>query len=373
MPSRLFCFLCLILHSVLESPVKAQILEDKATMEVVQRGIDHIYNYEFAEADALRRTLQGRYPGHPVTYFIAAFQMYWQYLPIKDNRAKVGEYVRNLNQCLAAVEKQYDKNSEHPEAVFFRLAARGYLALMYNYQNELLKAAGEGQKVYNNLTEALKITEQNPEFLFVTGTYNYYVEAYPEDHAIVRPLMIFFKDGNKNLGLKQLDLATKRAVITQVEAAYFLAQTYLDHESRPDLATKYTAQLVSAYPQNHIFRMIHVQSLLLAGRYAEAERELPELKKQSSGFFPITWRFFDGYLQEKKYRNDTTAQNYYIAALKTPYDAQYTKEYHAMAYAGLARIADRNGNEQKAKEYYKKCLNLAQYKSVIEEAKRYLK
>lgn len=373
MPFRLFCFLYLILYSLLESSAKAQILGDKPAMEVVQRGIDHIYNYEFAEADALRRTLQGRYPGHPVTYFIAAFQMYWQYLPIKDNRAKVGEYVRNLNQCLAAVEKQYDKNSEHPEAVFFRLAARGYLALMYNYQNELLKAAGEGQKVYNNLTEALKLTEQNPEFLFVTGTYNYYVEAYPGDHAIVRPLMIFFKDGNKNLGLKQLDLATKRAVITKVEAAYFLAQTYLDHESRPDLAAKYTAQLVSAYPQNHIFRMIHVQSLLLAGRYAEAERELPELKKQSSGFFPITWRFFDGYLQEKKYRNDTAARNCYLAALKTPHDAQYTKEYHAMAYAGLARIADRNGNKQKAKEYYKKCLNLAQYKSVTAEAKGYLK
>ena len=352
---------------------KAQILDDRMTMEVVQRGIDHIYNYEFAEADAMRRQLQSRYPGHPVTYFISAFQMYWQYLPIKDNKVKVGEYVSNLNHCLLAVEKQYGKNSENPEAVFFRLAARGYLALMYNYQNELLKAAGEGQKAYSNLTEALKLIDQNPEFLFVAGTYNYYVEAYPEDHAIVRPLMIFFKDGNKNLGLKQMDLATKRAVITKVEAAYILAQTYLDHESRPDLATKYTEQLLLAYPKNPIFRMIHIQSLLLAGHYVEAERELPDLKKQNSGFFPITWRFFEGYLQEKKYRKDTTAQNYYLAALKTPYDAQYTKEYHAMAYAGLARIIDRSGNKQKAKEYYKKCLDLAQYKSLIWEAKGYLK
>ena len=63
---------------------KAQILDDRMTMEVVQRGIDHIYNYEFAEADAMRRQLQSRYPGHPVTYFISAFQMYWQYLPIID-------------------------------------------------------------------------------------------------------------------------------------------------------------------------------------------------------------------------------------------------------------------------------------------------
>ncbi len=347
-------------------------MEDKPTMEVVQRGIDHIYNYEFAEADAVRRNVQSRYPGHPVTHFMAAFQMYWQYLPIKDNKAKVGEYIRHLDNCLEAVEKQYGKNSEHPEAVFFRLAARGYLALLYNFQNELLRAAGEGQKAYSNLTEAMKMIDQNPEFLIVAGTYNYYVEAYPEDHAIVRPLMIFFKDGNKSLGLKQLDLATRKAVITKVEAAYLLAQTYLDHESRPDLAAKYTGPLVSAYPKNPIFRMIHVQSLLLAGRYAEAERELPDLKRQGGGFFQSSWHFFDGYLQEKKYRNDATAQNHYTNALKTTYDAQYTREYHAMAYAGLARIADRSGNKQQAKEYYKKCLDLAVYKSVIREAKGYL-
>ncbi|WP_373515565.1 tetratricopeptide repeat protein [Persicitalea sp.] len=372
MAFRYIFLLSLVLQLVLRLHVQAQILADKETMQSIQTGIDHIYNYEFTEADAVRRTLQSRYPGHPVTYFIAAFQMYWQYLPIKDNRAKVGEYIRNLDQCLAAVEKQYGKNSGHPEAVFFRLAARGYLALMYNYQNELLKAAGEGQKAYSNLTEALKLTDQNPEFLFVAGTYNYYVEAYPEDHAIVRPLIIFFKDGNKNLGLKQLDLATRKAVITKAEAAYVLAQTYLDHESRPDLATRYTSQLVSDYPNNSIFRMVHIQSLLLAGRYAEAERELPELRKLKSGFFPITWHFFDGYLQEKKYRNDSAAQNHYLTALKTPHDAQYTKEYHAMAYAGLARIADRSGNQSKAKEYYKKCLDLADYKSVRREAKEYL-
>ena len=373
MPFRAVYLLSLALPLLLPSVAKAQILDDKATMQLIQEGIDHTYNYEFDKADAVRRQLQGRYPGHPVTHFIAAFQMYWQYLPIKDNKAKVGAYIRQLDQCLAAVEKQYGKNSEHPEAVFFRLAARGYLALMYNYQNELLKAAGEGQKAYGNLTEALKLTDQNPEFYLVAGTYNYYVEAYPEDHAIVRPLMIFFKDGNKSLGLKQLDLATRKAVITKVEAAYILAQTYLDHESRPDLATKYTDQLISAYPKNPIFRMIHVQSLLLAGRFAEAERELPALKKMTSGFFPIAWRFFDGYLQEKKYHDDSAAQNHYLVALKIPHDAQYTKEYHAMAYAGLARIADRNNNRQKAKAYYKKALDLTQYKSTEREAKGYLR
>ncbi len=156
-----------------------------------------------------------------------------------------------------------------------------------------------------------------------------------------------------------------------MEAAYILAQTYLDHETRPDLAIRYTAPLVSTYPRNPVFRMIHTQALLLAGRYDEGERFLPELKKIKNSFYPIAWHFFDGYLQEKKAKNDAEARNYYLAALKIQPDAQYTKEYHAMAYAGLARIADRSGNRAQAKEYYKKCLNLTQYKSVRQEAKGY--
>ena len=354
-------------------PAPAQILNDRASMALIQKGINHIYNNEFEEANLIGQQVQSKYPDHPVTYFLKAFQMYWQYLPIKDNQAKVGEYLRTLNQCLAAVDKKYGKNIKDPEAVFFTMATRGYLALMYNYQNELLKAAGEAQKAYGSLTEGLKLIDKNPEFYFVGGMYNYYVESYPEDHPIVKPLMIFFKDGNKALGLKQLDTASKVAIITKVEAMYFLAHIYLEHEARPDLADNYTARLVSTYPSNLVFKMIHLEALILAGRYDEAEKGLPELKKRTTGFYSISWHTFEALIAEKRDKNDAAAQKGYLIALKTPYDMQYTREYHAMSYAGLARIADRSGNKAKAKEYYKKCLDITEYLSLKREAKGYLK
>jgi tetratricopeptide (TPR) repeat protein len=354
-------------------PTHAQILNDRASMVLIQKGIDHIYNNEFEEVKPISLQIQSKYPNHPVTYFLKAFQMHWQYLPIKDNKAKVGEYINTLNQCLAAVDKKYGRNSKDPEAVFFTMASRGYLALLYNYQNELLKAVGEAQKAYGSLTEGLKLIDKNPEFYFVGGMYNYYVENYPEDHPIVKPLMIFFKDGNKPLGLKQLDTATKSAIITKVEAAYFLAHIYLEHEARPDLADNYTARLSATYPTNLVFRMIHLEALILAGRYDEAEKGLPELKRRTSGFYPIARHTFEGMIAEKRDKNDAEAQKGYLSALKTPYDMQYTREYHAMSYAGLARIADRSGNKAKAKEYYKKCLEITEYVSLKREAKGYLK
>lgn len=353
--------------------VRAQLLNDRPALQLIEKAVDHVYNAEYDEANTLAKQLQARHPNHPVNYFLKAFQMTWQYLPIKDNKAKVGEYIKTLNQCLVAVERHYGKNSPHPEAVFFTMAARGYLGLMYNYQNELLKAAGEAQKAYGSLVEGLKLTEKNPEFYFTTGMYNYYVETYPEDHPIVKPLMVFFKDGNKALGLKQLDIATRNAIMTRVEATYFLAHIYLEHESRPDKAIPYTTRLHAWYPGNTIFSMIHIETLILAGRYQEAQKVMDKINKRNDGFYPIAWHVFEGLIREKQDRQDNEAQKYYLMALKIPHDDQYTREYHAMAYAGLARIADRSGNRNKAREHYKKCLEKANYNFLEREAQAYLK
>jgi hypothetical protein len=56
-----------------------------------------------------------------------------------------------------------------------------------------------------------------------------------------------------------------------------------------------------------------------------------------------------------------------------PYDERFTKDYHALAYLSLAKIERRKGNQDKAKEYVKKCLKIAEYKSTTAEAKAFLK
>jgi tetratricopeptide (TPR) repeat protein len=352
-------------------PATGQILQQPQTMALIQQGINHIYSFEFEEAQKVQNQLAKLHPGHPVTYLMRAFYMYWHYLPIKDNKAKNGEYVQVLNQCLAAVERQYGKNSHDPEALFFTLAAKGYIALMYNYQGEIMKAALEAQRAYSVVVESLRMTNRNAEFYFTTGLYNYYVVLYPQDHPIVKPAMIFFKDGDKALGLRQLETATRMGVITRAEAAYFLAHIYLEHESIPEKALHSSAKLVKWHPTNPIFRMIHTEALLLAGQYEEGKKSNEHLRTLKTGFYPVAWNTFEGIYAEKEEKDDALAERFYKRAISLPHDAQYTREYVAMAYAGLARIAHRDQKYELAKEYYKKCLTKAEYKSIVKEAKRY--
>ena len=77
-------------------------------------------------------------------------------------------------------------------------------------------------------------------------------------------------------------------------------------------------------------------------------------------------------LKLEKTDRDAAARQYQ-AVLTYPPDARYTSDYHAMAYAGLARLAHQAGKKADARELYTKARKNAEYKRTLDEARRYLR
>ncbi len=352
-------------------PARAQVLNDPALLQTIQKTLDHIYNFEFADADAQIRQLRTRLPQHPIGPILQATKLELQYLPLTDNQTATAQFVEAANQGLELAKRLLNKNENDSEGVFFALTAHSYLSSLYNNQGETVRAVSESKKSYSYLKDGFKLMDRNPDFYFTTGLYNYYVERYPMDHPVVRPFMIFFNDGDMALGLKQMDVATKRGLFMRAGANYYVAHILLKHEMQPGRAVAYTKYLADKYPNNPLFGMINAEALLLAGRYAEARPYVQRLKQMNHKLVPTAITAFEGILAELADKDDKAAAGSYQAALKLPYNDPYTKEYHAMAYAGLARIAARVKDPNRAKQYYKKALAVAQYKSIIREAKAY--
>lgn len=346
-------------------------MTDTSVQQAILKTLDHIYNFEFAEADDLIRQLRARYPQHPLGPILRATELELQYLPLHENKAATAQFIQAANQGLELSKKILQKNEDDPEGVFFALTAHSFLASLYNNQSESMKAVSESRKAYGYLKDGFKLSDKSPDFYFTTGLYNYYVERYPMDHPMVRPFMIFFDDGDMAQGLKQMDIAARKALFMRVSANYYLAHIYLKHEINPGRATVYTKYLADTYPANPLFGMIHAESLLLAGRYAEARPYVQRLKLMKNKLVPLAIGTFEGMLAEYADKDENKAAELYQAALKLPYNDPYTKEYQAFAYAGLARIAARANDRPRAKGYYKKALSIAQYKGLIREAKAY--
>ncbi len=363
-------FLCASLFS-LSFFGRAQVMTDPVAQQTVLKALDEIYNFDFAEADGLIRQLRTRYPQHPIGPILRATQLELQYLPLHENKVATAQFIQVANQGLELAKKMLDKNEDDPEGVFFALTAHSYLASLYNNQSESMKAVSESKRSYSYLKDGFKLMDKSSDFYFTTGLYNYYVERYPMDHPIVRPFMIFFDDGDMTQGLKQMDMAAKKGLFMRVGANYYLAHILLKHEIQPNRAIIYTKYLADKYPNNPLFGMVNVEALLLANRYVEARPYLQKLRQMTNKLVPLAVNTFDGMLAEYADKNDKEAIDAYQAALKQKYNDPYTKEYHAFAYAGLARIAARANDRSRAKMYYKKALSVGQYKGLIKEAKAY--
>lgn len=349
----------------------AQVMNDPAGQQMILKALDDIYNFEFVQADVQIRQIQARYPQHPVASILRATQLDLQNLPISENKAATAQFVQTVAQGLELAKRMLANDENNPEALFFMLTCHSYMASLYNNRGESLKAVGESKKAYNYLRDGAKLLDKNPDFYFTTGLYNYYVERYPMDHPIVRPFMFFFADGDIALGLKQMDVATNKGLFMRPVANYYLSHLLLKHESNPSRAAVYMKYLVDKYPNNPLFVMTYAESLLLAGHYSEARPLVQRLKQMPNKLVPLAFNAFSGMLAEHTDKNDKQAAEFYEVALKQPFNDPYTKEYQAFAYAGLARIAARANDRNRAKMYYKKALAVGEYKSLVKEARAF--
>jgi tetratricopeptide (TPR) repeat protein len=363
-----FCFFLTITYS------HAQLLNDTTMQAQIKQAIDKIYNFEFAAAEPMIASIRKSYPQHPVSSLLMALFTSWKNFPMDPKTEAYQAYQSYLTETLNRTNKLFENDKNNPEGVFFALSAHSYQGLIASEDKEYMKALGEAKKAYNYLRKGFDYVEQYPEFYFTTGLYNYYVVQYPQDHSIIKPFMFFFSSGDKALGLKQMETSIQKGIFTRTEAQYWLMHIYLKHEVKPKRAAVFAETLVKKYPNNILYVMRYTEALIASGQYDVALPFIKQLMAHKHKAFQSAAYVFQGVILEKQANNQAQARAHYHHALDlATSDKRYTNEYYAMAYAGLARISDREGNKENARSYYKKALEMAEYQATIQEAKGYLK
>jgi hypothetical protein len=371
MKSKVISFLIALI--VCQLPCKAQFLDDEKNKEQTIKGLDFLYNQQFDQAKEALNNVKLAYPQHPVKFLLNALELQWQYVPIDKNPEILKKYIAELNKCILAAKVIYKNPKHKKEATFFLLAAHGFIALSNNYQKEYFDAASEAKKAYSFFNEGKKYKNENPEFLFASGLYNFYRVQYPESHPMVKPVVMFFENGNKKLGLQELENSYKKSIFSRTEAALYLVNINIKYESNFKKSLVYSNILHSKYPNNYIFKIKHVESLLLNYEFEEAIKLNEQLKSRKDKVSQLSTLVFEAYKEEHADKNLQGALINYAKALKIPHDDRYTKEYHGMAYLGMARIFVKQKDLGKAKALYKECLQIAEYQWVVDAAKAELK
>lgn len=343
-------------------------------MDLVERGGYFIYNNEYERADSAIAEIQKILPGHPIVYMMKALNISWREMPIRTTSLVFPQHYDALQQVIESAMKLQEEVEDHQEGVFFEMSARGLLTEYYAREGTYLKALSEARKMYGLAKTGFDFVGKNQEFLFSTGLYNYFREMYPIRHPIYKPFMWFFKTGDMETGLIQLDSATRVGKLIKIEATLYLAYIYLRYENIPQKALKYLQGLVKEYPNNNYFKSKLIEALVLSNEFERALPLIKSLANKQDPYYRMCHEVYLGIYQEKSKQDNVAAEKYYKKALKTGFHYENKGLYYrSLCYLGLGRISEANHNLMEAEEYYKEAMSIDDNEAVTIEAKRRLK
>lgn len=373
-----YTLILFILISANLPQLRAQnLINDQTSQQTMLKALGHIYNWEFSQANQLIESTRPQYGQHPSYYLLKALVLHWQYLPLEKHHSQFAAYEQLLDRCAQLTEIRLKANKKDMEGIFFKLMAYGLKALAEVETGSLRSAVGYGRRAYGAMKRGFKKMDQFGEFYFSTGLYRYYAKQFPQSRPIVKPFMIFFPSGNTRLGLAHLQTATQKALFTRHESWVFLGDIYLKYESNIYQASRAFAHLSASFPKNPFFALKYAECLVHLGRYYEAQNYFAKFNKQSLPVYQTGYHALQGIVAERLQKNDAEAKKHYtkVIDIKKP-DQRYSRDYQALAKAGLARLmAKKQTREAKksAKKLYKEARKHTEYEWLKKEIRKAVK
>jgi tetratricopeptide (TPR) repeat protein len=182
-----------------------------------------------------------------------------------------------------------------------------------------------------------------------------------EHYQILKPIMDFFKKGDKELGIQQLRTVATNAFYTRTEAQYYLMRILAYEEQDMLGALQIAEYLNKTFPDNAYFHRFYARMLYSTGQIRKTEREslriLERIDSAKTGYEEISGRYAAFYLGGiYKQRNEIEkAKYYYQRAIQFAEAIDATDSgYYLNSMVSLGEIAMYEGDKDSAEFYLKR-------------------
>jgi tetratricopeptide (TPR) repeat protein len=229
-------------------------------------AIDLMYLGKPEEAIAIAHKLEEARPDHPLGYLIEGDVLWWniycKWSERKWNTIDAWSHTRTADADDNAELELADKvvhlaeagiaKSDNAEMELY--AGLGYasrarlLALRY----EKMPVARAGVEARKHLLRCIELDPDMADAYLGLGLYNYYVDTLSAMAKILRFFM-GIPGGDKREGLRQLEIASTRGELTEVEARFNMAKNLRNYDRDYLRAEQAAAPLLAKYPGNGIF------------------------------------------------------------------------------------------------------------------------
>jgi tetratricopeptide (TPR) repeat protein len=343
-----------------EDTTQILLLEDISIQIEATQAINDMYNFQFEKAEMQFRWIKQKYPHHPLAFFLLALSEWWKISVNIDNTQYDEEFEAYLDTAIFKAEILYSISQFKIESAFFQAAGWAFKGRLYAERKKWGQAANAARQSLKYLDVINNKGYLSPELLFGDGLYNYFVVWIRENYPMLKPIMAFFKKGDKELGLKQLRTVATNAFYTRTEAQYYLMRILSYEEKDMAGALQISEYLHKTFPQNSYFHRYFARMLYSTGQFRKAERVslsiLERIDSGQTGYEQISGRyaaFYLGQIYEQR-RDFEKSKFYYTTAIEFAKEIGATDTgYYLYSLIALGEIAINEGNKELAEEYFK--------------------
>jgi len=348
----------LSISTLAQDPPEMLLMDMNVQLECTE-AVNDMYNFKFDRAEKQFKILQLKYPEHPLPYFLMGLSTWWKMMPNLNVEIHDDTFLAYMDTSITKAEKMYKNDKAKIEAAFFLSAAHGFRAEFYGERNSYGKATFAGRNALKYLLEYKDNNELSPEFRYGVALYNYYEVWIKEEYPLLKPILLFFPNGDKEQGLKQLEEVSKDAFYTRTESQYQLVKIYSSiEENKDELALPIARYLHQTYPDNAYFQRLYARSSYYTSQVRELEPlcldMLKKIEEGMPGYEEVSGRYAAYFLGKLyKFRNPQKSKEYFLKAVAFGEKIGATEQgYYLYSLSNLAEFAEKEGDHATAEKYY---------------------
>lgn len=228
-------------------------------------AINALYNFKFDIAEKRFQWMIQEYPDHPLPYYLMGLSAWWKIMPNDAVKDYDDDFFKYMELSIEKAKELFEADENNREAKFFLASAYGLKARFYSDRDSYTKAAFATKKALSYLHKAEgNHDELDPEFLLGDALYNYFREWIPENKPGLKPIVMLFSKGDKELGIEQLKKVSNESFYTRIEAMNFMILIY-EYEKTAHLGLPIAKYLYETFPDNAFFQRKYAKLNYLYG------------------------------------------------------------------------------------------------------------
>lgn len=361
--------------------VSAQNYDWKKYDSLVVAGVNQIYGIKFSDAEKTFSVVEKEFPQHPAGKFFKAMITWWRIAVDLDNESLDKPFYKQLEEVIDMCDDMIDKNSKNADAMFFKGGALGFRGRLRAIRENWFDAAMDGKEGLSLIIKSYKLNPKNTDTQLGFGIYHYYADVIPKKYPAVKPFMVFFPQGDKARGIRELENVAFNGRYAKIESRYFLMTLYYSLEYDNENTIKYANLLLSDFSDNPIFQRYYGSTLYKQNDFVKAETIFRDiLHKADKGYFGYNDRarreayYYIG--NNFKNKNNTDSARVYFEKsekLSRQLDKKEPSGFLQNTVLYLGELYDLLGIRDKAIKYYNEVLDMKARGDSHVLAKQYLK